>query len=151
LLVERLKIPVISAGGIMDGAGIAACLALGASAAQLGTAFIACPESSASADYRRDLLSPAAAYTRHTSAISGRSARGIITRFVRMTDSIDAPAIPDFPIAYHAFRALSDAAIAAGNHEYGARWAGQGAMFARSMPAAELVATLNAEIAAAGI
>jgi nitronate monooxygenase len=149
LLAREVNIPVISAGGVMDGAGIAACLALGASAAQLGTAFIACPESAASDDYRRDLLSPAAEHTIHTSAISGRPARGIVNRFLRELSEQDVPEIPDYPLPYSAFNALSAAALTAGNHEYGSRWAGQGAMMARSMPAADLVATLQIELAAA--
>lgn len=146
LLVHELGIPVISAGGIMDGAGIAACLALGAGAAQLGTAFVACPESAASDDYRRDLLSPTAAHTAHTAAISGRPARGIVTRFVREVSRSDAPPTPDYPLAYDAFKSLTAAAQAANNHEYGAHWAGQGAMLARAMPAAELVTTLKREL-----
>ncbi len=146
LLVRELGIPVISAGGIMDGAGIAACLALGAGAAQLGTAFVACPESAASEDYRRDLLSPAAAHTAHTAAISGRPARGIFTRFVCEVSRPDAPPIPDYPLAYDAFKSLTAVAQAAGNHDYGARWAGQGASLARAMPAAELVAILKLEL-----
>jgi nitronate monooxygenase len=149
LLVRELNIPVISAGGVMDGAGIAAYLVLGAGAAQLGTAFIACPESAASDDYRRDLLSPAAEHTIHTSAISGRPARGLDNRFLREIGTMDPPEIPDYPLPYSAFNALSAAALAAGNHEYGSRWAGQGAMMARSMPAAELVETLQTELAAA--
>jgi nitronate monooxygenase len=68
LLVTGLDIPVIAAGGIMDGAGIAACLTLGASAAQLGTAFIACPESSADEGFRTTLLGPASLHTVMTSA-----------------------------------------------------------------------------------
>ena len=81
LLVRNLDIPVIAAGGIMDGAGIAACLLLGASAAQLGTAFIACPESAADAGYRAALLSPASEHTVMTTVISGRPARCIANKF----------------------------------------------------------------------
>src|SRR4029077_11733010 len=75
LFVTGLDLPVIAAGGIMDGAGIAACLALGASAAQLGTAFIACPESDADAGFRAALNSDAANHTIVTRALSGRPAR----------------------------------------------------------------------------
>jgi nitronate monooxygenase len=73
--VQKLDMPVIAAGGIMDGAGIVAALTLGAAAAQLGTAFVACPESSADAGYRAALLGPMAEYTVMTAAISGRPAR----------------------------------------------------------------------------
>jgi nitronate monooxygenase len=85
----------------------------------------------------------------HTSAISGRPARGIVNRFLREIGEQGVPEIPDYPLPYSAFNALSAAALAAGNHEYGSRWAGQGAMMARSMPAADLVATLQIELAAA--
>ena len=149
LLVRELTIPVISAGGVMDGAGIAACLALGAGAAQLGTAFISCPESAASEDYRRALRGSDAGRTAHTAAISGRPARGMINHFMREAARPDAPAIPDYPLAYHAYKTLSTAASAAGNHDYGTRWAGQGAMLARSMPAADLVTVLRSELAEA--
>src|SRR5205823_2163730 len=84
LLVRKLDIPVIAAGGIMDGAGIAAALTLGAAAAQLGTAFIACPESSADAGYRAALLGPAAEHTVMTAAISGRPARCLANRFTAL-------------------------------------------------------------------
>ena len=81
LLVKELDIPVIAAGGMMDGAGIAASLMLGAAAAQLGTAFIACPESSADAGYRAALVGPAAEHTVMTRAISGRPARCLANCF----------------------------------------------------------------------
>src|SRR5438270_119106 len=71
LLVKTLDTPVIAAGGIMDGAGIAAALALGATAAQLGTAFVACPESAADAGYRAALLGPPAEHTVMTAVLSG--------------------------------------------------------------------------------
>jgi nitronate monooxygenase len=149
LLVQHLRIPVIAAGGVMDGAGIAACLALGASAAQLGTAFIACPESAADADYRRTLMSDASLNTVHTAAVSGRPARSIVTPYITATSNSTAPAVPDYPLPTSAYRALSAAALAAGNYDYGTRWAGQAARLARSLPAGELVATLMSELHAA--
>ncbi|MDB5339940.1 MAG: Nitronate monooxygenase, partial [Planctomycetaceae bacterium] len=84
LLVSRLPLPVIAAGGIMDGAGIAASLFLGASAAQLGTAFILSPESAADSGYRAALQSPAAEHTRVTTAISGRPARSLPNHFTAL-------------------------------------------------------------------
>jgi nitronate monooxygenase len=146
LLVTGLDIPVIAAGGIMDGAGIAACLTLGASAAQLGTAFIACPESSADAGFRAALLGPASRHTVMTSAISGRPARCLANRFTELGDAVDARAIPSYPIAYDAAKALHAAAKAAGESGYGAHLAGQGAPLARSLPAATLVAELGSEM-----
>ena len=140
LLVRKLDIPVIAAGGIMDGAGIAASLTLGAAAAQLGTAFIACPESSADAGYRAALLGPAAEHTVMTAAISGRPARCLANRFTALGAGVEPGAVPDYPIAYDAAKALHAAAKAAGEFGYGAQWAGQGAPLARAVPAAELVA-----------
>ncbi len=146
LFVTSLDLPVIAAGGIMDGAGIAACLALGASAAQLGTAFIACPESSADAGFRAALRGPDAWHTVMTSAISGRPARCLANRFTALGNTVELGTIPDYPIAYDAAKALHAAAKAKGELGYGAHLAGQGAPLARSLPAATLVAELRAEM-----
>jgi nitronate monooxygenase len=150
LLSRQLDVPVIAAGGIMDGAGIAASLRLGASAAQLGTAFIACPESDADAGYREALASDAASHTTMTRAISGRPARCLQNRFTELGAGISASQIPSYPIAYDAGKALNAAAKAAREAGYGAQWAGQGAPLARELPAAELVAVLAAELGDSG-
>jgi nitronate monooxygenase len=146
LLVSKLDIPVIAAGGIMDGAGIAAALALGAAAAQLGTAFVACPESSADAGYRAALLGPGSQHTVMTRAISGRPARCLANRFTALAEGVGPEAIPSYPIAYDAGKSLHAAARAAGEFGYGAQWAGQGAPLARVMPAGELVSCLRKEL-----
>jgi nitronate monooxygenase len=146
VLVRHLDVPVIAAGGIMDGAGISAVLRLGAAAAQLGTAFIACPESQADAGYRAALMSDAAHHTTLTRAISGRLARCLRNDFTTLGAGIPTQEIPAYPIAYDAAKALNAAAKAAGISTYGAQWAGQGAPLARSLPAADLVATLAREI-----
>jgi nitronate monooxygenase len=150
LLVRETRLPVIAAGGIMDGAGIAAALKLGAVAAQLGTAFIACPESAADAGYRAALTGPGAYHTVVTSLISGRPARAIANRFTTLAESIGDRRPPEYPIAYDAGKALNAAAKARGEYGFGAQWAGQGAPLARAMPAAALVEVLRAELAAAG-
>jgi nitronate monooxygenase len=106
LLVRELDLPVIAAGGIMDGSGIAAMLKLGAVAAQLGTAFIACPESSASPAYRAVLLNRDAARTTMTTAISGRPARCLVNRFTELGQVLADLLRPDYPIAYDAGKAL---------------------------------------------
>ena len=147
LLVRASSLPVVAAGGIMDGAGIAAALDLGAAAAQLGTAFIACPESAADEAYRAALAGPAACHTVMTSLISGRPARSLANRFTALAD---APSPPDYPIAYDAGKALHAAARARGEHGFGAQWAGQGAPLARALPAAELIAVLRRELAGRG-
>ena len=151
LLVRATPLPVIAAGGIMDGAGIAAALALGACAAQLGTAFIDCPESAADAAYRAALRSDASARTTVTDAISGRPARALENAFTRFAVTPEARAAtpPAYPLAYDAGKALHAAAKARGEFGYGAQWAGQGAPLSRALPAAALVATLVAELHAA--
>ncbi|HJY36092.1 MAG TPA: nitronate monooxygenase, partial [Steroidobacteraceae bacterium] len=146
LLVRELDVPVIAAGGIMDGAGISAALRLGAAAAQLGTAFIACPESEADAGYRSLLASDAAHHTVMTRAISGRPARCLANEFTRLAVGIAPRQIPAYPIAYDAGKALNTAAKAAGETRFGAQWAGQGAPLARALPAAQLVAALASEM-----
>ncbi|MET0536212.1 MAG: nitronate monooxygenase, partial [Steroidobacter sp.] len=145
MLTRQCRVPVIAAGGIMDGDGIAAAMALGASAVQMGTAFVLCPESAASAAYREQLKSGRAHHTRITPAISGRPARGLANRMYELLDDPSAPALPDYPIAYDAGKALHAAASAKGNHEFAAYWAGQGAPLAREMPAAALIEQLVGE------
>lgn len=144
LLAMRMDLPVIAAGGIMDGAGVSAVLALGAAAAQLGTAFIACPESAADAAYRAALMGAGAAHTVMTAVISGRPARCLPNRFTALAEHLPS-AIPEYPIAYAAGKALHAAARARGEYGYGAQWAGQGAPLARAMPAAALVAAIDGD------
>jgi nitronate monooxygenase len=146
LLVKELDLPVIAAGGIMDGAGITAALALGASAAQLGTAFIACPESLADAGYRGALLGEPAKHTLMTTVISGRPARCLPNRFTTLGRELPQTTVPDYPIAYDAGKQLHAAAKACGELGYGPQWAGQGAPLARSLPAADLVEQLRNEM-----
>jgi nitronate monooxygenase len=142
LLVKTCSIPIISGGGIMEGAGIAASLALGARAAQLGTAFILCPESAADVGYRAALQSDAAQHTVMTSVISGRPARSLPNRFTALGNAVVAAEIPAYPLAYDAAKSLHAAAKAAGEFGYGAQWAGQGASLSRKLPAADLVQIL---------
>jgi nitronate monooxygenase len=147
LLASHISLPVIAAGGIMDGAGIAAALDLGAEAAQLGTAFVGCAESAADGYYRDALFGPDAPLTEMTTLISGRPARCLPNAFVALKDGVlSGLTPPDYPIAYDAGKALASAARAMGEGGFGAQWAGQGAPLARALPAAELVAALSAEL-----
>ncbi|MDB5328337.1 MAG: 2-nitropropane dioxygenase [Phycisphaerales bacterium] len=150
LLVQRQPLPVIAAGGVMDGAGIAAMLSLGAAAVQMGTAFIGCPESTADAGFRNALASDAAFHTTMTRVISGRPARCLPNAFTGWGEGIASADVPDYPIAYDAGKALNAAAKAAGDFGYGAQWAGQGAPLARALPAAELMRALAQELSDAG-
>ncbi len=141
---RETALPVVAAGGIMTGQGIHAAMADGAMAAQLGTAFVACPEGSARPGYRAALL--AARDTVMTSAISGRPARCLANRFTALGN---LPPVPDYPRAYAAGKALDAAAQAHGEDGFGAQWAGSGVTQARAMPAADLVAQLLREMAQA--
>jgi nitronate monooxygenase len=149
LLARKATLPVIAAGGIMDGAGIAAALKLGAAAAQLGTAFVGCPESAADQGYRAALAGDAANHTFMTRAISGRPARCLANRFTTLAETIPDAAVPSYPVTYDLGKALHAAGKAKGDFGFGAQWAGQGAPLSRPMPAAELVKVLAAELAAA--
>jgi nitronate monooxygenase len=146
LLARGLDVPIIAAGGIMDGAGIAAALRLGASAAQLGTAFVPCTESDADASYRKALAGDAANHTVMTRAISGRPSRCLRNLFTVLGAGVPPRQIPAYPVAYDAGKALNAAAKTAHEAGYGAQWAGQGAPLARVRPAAQLVALLAQEI-----
>ena len=132
LLVRNLDVPVIAAGGIMDGAGIVAALKLGAGAAQLGTAFVTTDESLADAGYRTAMRSDAAHHTVMTAVLSGRPARCLANRFTALGAGVDFADIPSYPLAYDAGKALNAAGKAVGEAGYGAQWAGQGAPLARS-------------------
>jgi nitronate monooxygenase len=142
LLVEATNVPVIAAGGIMDGADIREALEAGADAVQLGTAFVGCPESAANDGYRAMFREAQA--TTLTEAISGRPARCLDNRFVAWAAQRRAAA-PGYPMTYDAGKALIAAAKAAGEAGWGAHWAGTGFKRARRMPAAELVALLAQE------
>ena len=146
LLAEAIDVPVVAAGGIMDGRGIAAALRLGAGAVQLGTAFLATDESTADAAYRAALFSDAAHHTVMTTVISGRPGRCLVNRFTAFGAGMDPDDVPSYPIAYDAGKALNAAASAIGEPGYGAQWAGQGAALTRSMPAGRLVEALGDEL-----
>jgi nitronate monooxygenase len=145
LIAYKLSIPVISAGGIMDGAGIVAALSLGAHAAQLGTAFVACPESAADSAYREALLS-GTSQTVMTCAISGRPARGLVNRFTAFGGASSCTEMPDYPLPYFAGKALNALAKQHGNSSFAAQWAGQGVSMVRAMRATELVKMLSMEM-----
>ncbi|MEU5311810.1 nitronate monooxygenase [Streptomyces sp. NPDC021562] len=143
---ETVGLPVVAAGGIMRGSQIAAVLAAGASAAQLGTAFLATPESGAPDVHKRVLTDPLFTRTELTRAFSGRPARGLVNRFLREHGPY-APAA--YPEVHHLTAPLRKAAARAGDAQGMALWAGQGHRLARELPAGRLVETLAEELAAA--
>ena len=146
ILSENLFIPVIAAGGIMDGAGIRAALNMGATCAQMGTAFIDTDHSLADAAHRTALTSDAGHHTVMTPVLSGRPARCLANAFTRWDVDTDYADIPDYPIAYDAAKSLIGAAKAAGDIDYGAHWAGQGAPLSRAMSVVEMMETLKTEL-----
>jgi nitronate monooxygenase len=142
LVVKAVRVPVVAAGGIMDGAGVAAALALGAQAAQLGTAFVTCSESGASAVHKRAILALEEDETVITDKFSGKPARGIANRYTR--EMRNAPVLA-FPAQNTLTGHLRAAAAKAGRGEFVSLWAGQAAPLAREMGAAELVSALMSE------
>jgi len=151
-IVDAVRVPVVASGGIMDGRGIAAALALGASGAQLGTAFLTCEEAGVPDAYKQAIMDAREDQTRITRAFSGRPARGIVNRFMR---EIEAPWWPQhfsilpFPLQNALTRPLRAAAAKQGRAEFLSLWAGQGVRMSRRMKAADLVATLVRETEAA--
>ncbi|MFG2134370.1 nitronate monooxygenase [Streptomyces sp. NPDC048751] len=143
---EAVSLPLVAAGGIMRGSQIAAVLAAGASAAQLGTAFLATPESGAQAVHKEALTNPLFVRTELTRAFSGRPARGLVNRFLREHGPY-APAA--YPEVHHLTSPLRKAAAKAGDAQGMALWAGQGHRMARDLPAGRLVEVLAEELAAA--
>ncbi|HUN67540.1 MAG TPA: nitronate monooxygenase [Burkholderiales bacterium] len=148
LVVRAVHLPVVAAGGIMDGAGIAAALALGAQAAQLGTAFIPCPESGAPQIHKDLLLKEKEDNTRLTEKFSGKPARGLANRFIVEMAGKDAPQLA-FPAQNSVTGRLRQASAKAGKPDFVALWAGQAAPLARALPAASLIEALNNEAIAA--
>lgn len=150
MLATATTLPVIATGGIIDGAGIAAALGLGAAAAQLGTAFVGTDESLADAAYRERLFGAPAKHTVMTRVISGRPARCLANDFTRWGASLLVDDdVPDYPIAYDAGKALNAAGKATGRTGYGAHWAGQGAPLARKLSTQALMHALQEELHAA--
>jgi nitronate monooxygenase len=141
-VVDAVGVPVLAAGGIMDGRGIAAALALGADGVQIGTAFLACPESALSDVERAALAS--AQETTLTDRLTGRPARAIRTRLADELDRAGVAPLP-FPLQAVATGPIARAAIAQRREELALVLAGQGAPRARTLPAAELVAALVSE------
>jgi len=144
MIVRNVNTPVVAAGGIMDGAGIAAALALGAQAAWLGTAFIPCPESGSPRAHKEGVLNSKEDESLVTEKFSGKPARAIANRFMREMHERAAPQLP-FPAQNALTGKLRTAAAKAGNPDFVAMYAGQAASLSRELPAAELVAALEAE------
>jgi nitronate monooxygenase len=143
-VVDAVKVPVIASGGIMDGRGIAAALALGAEGVQLGTAFLATTQSGAPSAHKDALSAAKEDATSVTRAFSGRHARGIRNRVIDEFES-DPESIAPYPLQNALTRAMRNAAAASGRAEYLSLWAGQALRLARRIDAGELVRQLVRE------
>lgn len=138
--VDAVQVPVVAAGGIADARGIRAALALGAAAAQIGTAFLACEESGASATHREKLFSAEAQETVLTRAFSGRLGRAIVNRYTREFRGEPAP----YPLQGWILWPLAQAIAADGRYELGHYWSGQAAGLLRHRAAIDLIGDLKA-------
>jgi nitronate monooxygenase len=143
-IVDAVKIPVIASGGIMDGRGIVAALALGAKAVQMGTAFLSCPEASIHPKHREMLFQSTDESTRLTKSFTGRYARSIKNHFLVEMESQKLP-ILDFPIQSALVKDIREEAKEQNNPEYMSLWAGQASALCRDVGASELFQTLIKE------
>ena len=142
-VADAVGVPVIASGGIMDGRGIAAALALGATAVQMGTVFLTSDEAGIPEAHKAAILTAREDQTRLTRAFSGRPARGIVNRFMEAVEDPQAPdAVLPFPLQNALTRPLRTAAAKSGRAEFLSLWAGQGLRLAQRRPAAELVGEL---------
>jgi nitronate monooxygenase len=143
-IASAVKIPIVATGGIGDARGIVAAMALGASAVQIGTAFLFCPESKITAPHRKALRGVSDEATVMTNVMTGRPARGIVNRVMREVGPISDVA-PEFPLAAGALAPLHAKAQAQGSGDFSSMWAGQAAALGRELPAAELMRKLAEE------
>ena len=136
-IIQKVKVPVIAAGGIADAKGVAAALSLGAFAVQIGTAYLLCPETKTNQIYRSALKSEAAHHTGITNIFTGRPARSIVNRIIREIGPVNANA-PMFPLAGAAITKLRKQAECRGLDDFSSLWCGQNASGCKEIPAAEL-------------
>ena len=144
-VAQAITCPMIAAGGIMTGRAIAAALTLGADAAQLGTAFLSCPESGIAPAWRDRLLRADDDSTRLTRTFSGRYARGIVNDFMTQMQRHEHE-VPPYPIQNALTADIRRAAVEQGNSEFMSLWAGQGVGLSRGLPAAQLMDMLAGEL-----
>jgi nitronate monooxygenase len=140
-VVDAVKVPVVAAGGIADGRGIAAAFALGAAGVLIGTAYLRCPESKVSPPARAMLAQAWDDSTVITNVMTGRPARGLINRLMAEIGPM-LPDVPQFPHAATALAPLKAAAEKQGKVDFTNLWAGQAVRLGREMPAAELTRAL---------
>ena len=147
-VVDAVKVPVIAAGGIGDGRGIVAALALGAAGAQIGTAYLLSPEARTAPLHRAALKQASDESTALTNVFTGRPARGIVNRFMREVGPM-SPEAPAFPLAARAAQPLREATEPNGSSDFMPLWSGQAPTLAREMPSGELTRRFVVEAEAA--
>lgn len=144
-IVNAVNVPVIAAGGIADANGVKAAISLGAAGAQIGTAYMLCPEAKTSSIHRAAIKSDAAQVTALTNVYSGRPARGIVNRFIREQGPISKFA-PAFPLATAAVAPLRSKAESLGSGDFSPLWAGQNVSGCQEIPASTLTKQLAATL-----
>lgn len=143
-IVDAVDVPVIAAGGVADGRGIAAAFMLGASGVQIGTAYLFCEEAHVSPLHRTALETTEAGQTAVTNVLTGRPARSIVNRIMRDLGPI-APETPDFPLLHSSIMPVRAAAEARGAADFTPLWSGQAAPLGRPATARELTERLAAD------
>jgi nitronate monooxygenase len=141
-VVDSVKVPVVASGGIADGRGLAAALLLGASAAQVGTAFLRCPEAKVATAWADAIGRTAPEETMVTRAFSGRPGRSIATAYVRAATAPTAPEPAPYPVQRGLTQAMRDAAVKENDIQRIQAWAGQSASLAKADPASEVIRRL---------
>ena len=140
-IIDAVDVPVVAAGGIANAVGVNSALLLGAAGAQIGTAYLLCPETKTSAIHRAALVSESAGHTAITNLFTGRPARGIVNRIIREMGPMSNSA-PAFPNAATAMSALRGKAESLGRNDFSPLWCGQNATGCLNIPAAELTRRL---------
>ncbi|MBS4211189.1 MULTISPECIES: NAD(P)H-dependent flavin oxidoreductase [Neobacillus] len=141
---DSISIPIIAAGGIMDGRGVMAAKCLGALGVQMGTAFLVCEESGANKLHKQAILEAEEDQTVLTKAFSGKMARGVNNRFIHKHEQMENH-LPAYPVQNELTKAIRKASAAKGNHEYMSLWSGQSPRLARNITVSELIGRIISE------
>jgi nitronate monooxygenase len=144
-IVQKVRVPVIAAGGIADSKGVAAAMMLGAAGVQVGTAYLLCAEATTTALHRAALKSEASRHTAMTNVFTGRPARGIVNRVMRELGPIST-AVPAFPLAASAIAPLRAHAESRGSDDFSPLWSGQNNSGCKEISAADLTRELAADL-----